>query len=237
MTARIGTAGWAIPKAHAAAFPAPGSHLARYAQRLNAVEINTSFYRPHRSATYQRWSASVPADFAFSVKVPKTVTHEQRLAGCEAALDAFLEQTAGLGGKLQVLLVQLPPNLAFDARLAARFFATLRARAGKLIAFEPRHRTWFAAEADALLVEHEIARVAADPAIVPAAAEPGGWNGLAYFRLHGAPRTYYSDYGPDEIARHALLVRKALPHVWCIYDNTALGAATANALTLSGMLD
>ena len=57
---RIGTAGWSIPRQHAAAFPAGGSHLERYAQRFNAVEINSSFYRPHRRATYERWAASVP---------------------------------------------------------------------------------------------------------------------------------------------------------------------------------
>jgi len=116
---RVGTAGWAIRKEHAAAFPAGGTHLQRTAQRFNAVEINSSFYRPHRRATYERWAASVPDDFAFAVKAPRTITHDLRLAGADAVLDRFLAEASGLGIKLGVLLFQLPPSLAFDARTAS----------------------------------------------------------------------------------------------------------------------
>ena len=77
-----------------------------------------------------------------------------------------------------------------------------------------------------------MARVAADPAVVPAAAEPGGWDGLVYYRLHGSPKMYYSAY-PDEyleaLAKTLSGPRKSAD-VWCIFDNTAAGAATANAL-------
>lgn len=78
-----------------------------------------------------------------------------------------------------------------------------------------------------------MARVAADPARVPAAAEPGGWPGLAYYRLHGAPRMYYSSYEPAFIDRiGARLAAHAAAGItaWCMYDNTALGHATGDAL-------
>src|SRR5690349_12428290 len=68
---RVGCAGWSLPKEHADRFPAEGSHLERYAACFPAVEINSSFYKPHRPTTYARWAASVPPDFRFSVKVPK----------------------------------------------------------------------------------------------------------------------------------------------------------------------
>ena len=125
---RIGTAGWSIPKQHAAAFPASGSHLERYAQRFNAVEINSSFYRPHRRATYERWAATVPEDFAFAVKAPRAITHDARLTDAEPALDRFLGEATGLGGKLGPLLFQLPPSFAFDPRTARAFLKMLRAR-------------------------------------------------------------------------------------------------------------
>jgi uncharacterized protein YecE (DUF72 family) len=233
---RIGTAGWAIRKEHTALFPGTGSHLERYARRLNAVEINSSFYKPHRHATYARWAASVPADFSFAVKMPRAITHELRLIKTEAALDAFLEQATGLGDKLGPLLIQLPPSLAFEARTAKTFLATLRARHSGDVAFEPRHASWFAPAADTPLTEHRIARVAADPAVVPQAAEPGGSAGLQYFRLHGAPRIYWSNYEADEITRYAARLREAGSSAWCIFDNTALGAATGDALALSAML-
>jgi uncharacterized protein YecE (DUF72 family) len=89
---RIGTAGWGVPSQYLDQVPPGGSHLQRYARRLNAAEINSSFYRPHRRTTYQRWAHSVPDDFRFSVKVPKAITHEAGLAACGALLDRFVDE-------------------------------------------------------------------------------------------------------------------------------------------------
>jgi uncharacterized protein YecE (DUF72 family) len=237
---RIGCAGWAIRKAHSALFPTSGSHLARYAQRFNAVEINSSFYRPHRRNTYERWAAAVPNDFAFAVKAPKKITHELRLARTGAALDAFRAEAAGLGEKLGVVLFQFPPKLAFDVRLARSFFSDLRERFPGSVVCEPRHADWFTAPADDLLKEFRIGRVAADPAVVPAAADPGGSRDLIYFRLHGSPSMYYSEYDVDGLERLARQLKDSATHdrdTWCIFDNTALGAATSNALSLKSHLE
>src|SRR3954465_6896167 len=111
---RVGTAGWSIPTAAADRFPAEGSSLERYAAVFDAVEINSSFHRPHRRATYERWAQSVPADFRFSVKLPRTITHDAALAGCEALLNRFADEVSGLGDKLGALLVQLPPTSALE---------------------------------------------------------------------------------------------------------------------------
>lgn len=234
----IGTAGWSIPTDYAADFPAAGTHLARYAGRLRAVEINSSFYRPHRPATYERWAASVPEGFRFAVKVPKEITHKLKLADATAQLERFLAETAGLGAKLGPLLVQLPPSLAFDARIAHAFFASLRAQFEGSVVCEPRHASWFSQEAECLLADFRIARVAADPAPVPQAAHPGGWQGLVYYRLHGSPRIYYTDYSDEALTILAEKLRAASEsaEVWCIFDNTALGAAMGNALWLEERL-
>jgi uncharacterized protein YecE (DUF72 family) len=125
---RIGTAGWSVPSSYLAQVPPGGSHLERYARHLNAVEINSSFYRPHRRTTYQRWAQAVPGDFRFAVKLPKAITHEAGLADCGAMLDRFVDEITGLGDKLAVLLVQLPPKAALSKRVADRFFRDLRAR-------------------------------------------------------------------------------------------------------------
>ena len=88
------------------------------------------------------------------------------------------------------------------------------------MALEPRHPSWFEPAAERLVTKHRVARVAADPAVVPAAAEPGGWDGLVYYRLHGSPKVYYSAY-PDEYleALAKTLVRAARSaEVWCIFD-------------------
>ena len=232
---RIGTAGWSLPKAEQDAFPAEGTHLERYAARFAAVEINSSFYRPHRPQTYARWAASVPAGFRFAVKVPRTITHERRLRDADDALAGFLGEATALGPALGCLLVQLPPSLAFDARVVEAFLRALRARHDGAVALEPRHATWFTPQAERPLLAHGIARVAADPATVPAAAEPAGDARLVYYRLHGSPRVYYSDYDDaylDALAARLRADAAAGRDVWCIFDNTALGCATKNARAL-----
>jgi uncharacterized protein YecE (DUF72 family) len=237
---RIGTAGWNVPSLYLDQVPPGGSHLERYARRLNAVEINSSFYRPHRRTTYQRWAQSVPDDFRFAVKVPKTITHEAGLADCGALLDRFVDEATGLGDKLGVLLVQLPPKSALSKRIADRFFRDLRARIDTHVALEPRHASWFAPGVDDWLAKRRIARVAADPARIAGADEPGGWNNHAYYRWHGSPRIYYSDYGPAALAalkRRLEDNRRHASSVWCIFDNTASGAALGNALTLQQQHD
>ena len=228
----IGCAGWSILKEHAEHFPEAGSHLIRYAQRFSAVEINSSFYRSHRPATYGKWAASVPDHFWFAVKVPHQITHLRRLVDCVELLEGFLAEVGALGEKLGPLLVQLPPSLVFDQAVASAFFAGLRERFAGSVVCEPRHPSWFQPAAEQVLVEFEVARVAADPAPVPGAAQPGGWSGLVYHRLHGSPRIYYSAYEEHylETLAQKLLINAASAPVWCVFDNTALGAATANAM-------
>lgn len=231
---RIGTAGWTIPSPMAAAFPGEGSHLERYARVFDCAEINSSFHRPHRRATWERWAASVPDGFRFAVKLPKAITHTARLVGCDDLLATFAGECAGLGRKRGPLLVQLPPSLGFDADVARRFLTAASAALGGPLVLEPRHASWFERAADDLLLDLEVARVAADPALSPAAARPGGWPGLAYYRLHGSPQMYRSAYGAERLAAHAA---QAGAHAcWTIFDNTASGAATADALLLAEML-
>ena len=237
---RIGTAGWSIASRYRDELPGDGSHLERYARRLNAVEINSSFYKPHQLKTWVRWAETTPAGFRFSVKLPKTITHEAGLVGCGAELDRFIAEVSGLGDRFGVLLMQLPPKFAHDAGLFDGFIAELRARTEVAVALEPRHASWFEPDVDARLKTLRVARVAADPAKVPGAGEPGGWPGLAYFRWHGAPRVYYSDYDDaalDALGRRIEAVRKRRVPVWCIFDNTASSAALGNALTLRQSLD
>jgi uncharacterized protein YecE (DUF72 family) len=235
----IGTAGWSLHSRYAARFPEGGTHLQRYSGSLNAAEINSSFHRPHRQATYGRWAASVPEDFRFSVKLPKTITHEHRLVDCEDLIHTFLVEVAGLGHRLGCLLVQLPPSLAFDANIVRGFFNALRKRTSAVLTCEPRHASWFEEGADRQLAQLQVARVAADPAPAAGADEPGGWPGLVYYRLHGSPRMYYSDYGADALAglaaRLAKSARSGAP-VWCMFDNTMSAAATGNALEVRDRL-
>ncbi len=233
MSIIIGTAGWSIPGQFAAHFPDKGSGLERYAARFTGVEINSSFYRPHRQATWKRWAASVPQEFRFAVKMPQAISHERRLVDCDDILATFLEAASGLGDKLAVLLLQLPPNFRYDAELFDDFVGMVRAATAVNLVCEPRHPSWFEPAADTALECLKVARVAADPARVPAAVEPGGWRDLTYRRLHGSPHIYRSAYGDQRLAAIACDIADERGHPsWCIFDNTASGAATGDALAL-----
>jgi uncharacterized protein YecE (DUF72 family) len=236
----VGTAGWAIPRALAGQFPGDGPHLQRYARVFHGAELNSSFHRAHAVKVYAKWAALTPAGFRFSVKLPRTITHEARLRRARAPLQAFLGGVTALRRKLGPLLVQLPPSLEFDTRVARTFFGLVRELHDGAVVCEPRHASWLEARADALLAEYRVGRVAADPAPVPQAAEPGGYLGprgdgasaTVYYRLHGAPRKYWDRY-PIECVRAwagALQRWPRAAQVWCIFDNTAGSAAMENAL-------
>jgi uncharacterized protein YecE (DUF72 family) len=218
-------------------FLTEGSTLARYASVFNVVEINSTFRKSHRTTTYERWAGAVPAPFAFSAKVPQSVTHVARLAGCDIAIEAFLSEVSALGPKLGPLLLQLPPSFVFAPDLVENVCAML-SRGGRFtIACEPRHATWFVPEVDRWLAERRVARVASDPARHAGAAEPGGWRGLSYYRLHGSPRMYYSSYEDDTLTTLGEHLKSDdADETWCIFDNTASGAAASNALTLAEIL-
>ncbi|MES2534701.1 MAG: DUF72 domain-containing protein [Pseudomonadota bacterium] len=230
----IGCAGSGLPGPQQHRFPSEGTHLERYAKVFPAVEINSSFYRPHRPATYARWCDSVPDGFRFSLKIPRTITHDRKLQGIDEELRFFLEAAGNLGEKLGCLLVQLPPRLQYDPQVAEQFFGELRSLAQMEIVCEPRHLTWFSSEAAGTLAKWKVGRVVADPAIVAEPAPPI-YEDTVYIRLHGSPVIYHSSYSDEtlrgiaaELVHHQSMGRR----VWCIFDNTASGAAIVNALSV-----
>jgi uncharacterized protein YecE (DUF72 family) len=233
-TIRIGTAGWSVPRQYANNLPQTGTHLERYSRALPCAEINSSFYRPHRISTWAKWAQSVPEDFRFSVKAPKTITHEAKLACSPLQLKTFLTEVGTLAQKLGPILFQLPPKSPFNATIAHTFLTMLRDLHLGPIVFEPRHPTWFTPEATQLFQSFHIARAAADPPPVPQAATPAAWNGLVYYRLHGSPRMYYTQYSEPFLKTLAsgITTQHHAAEVWCIFDNTASGAALGDAIAL-----
>ncbi len=226
----IATAAWSIPRAVAAAFPEEGSGLARYAAVFSGVEVNSTFYRRHKTSTFERWAASTPAGFRFAVKLPREITHERAMKDIGQPFGVFLQDIAPLGEKRGPLLCQLPPSLRFDRERFEAAFAAMRALDQGPIMIEVRHRSWASEEALALLRRYAIDRVLADPALVWPASD---FRELPhYVRLHGKPRVYYSSYSDAEIRAFAELLG---PDSWCVFDNTASGAAIENALTMLGL--
>ena len=216
---RVGTAGWSVPSA----LGAQGSQLQRYAAQLSCVEINSSFYRPHRVATYARWAASVPEGFRFAVKAPRYITHILRLRDPQVPLANFIASgLLRLGVHLGPILWQFPPNFRFDAARIAAFLKMLphdtgqaaalgRKHNGKLRApawlevdmrrsmrhaFEIRHESFRCQEFIDLLRAHDVALVCADSVEWPRLMDLT--SDFVYCRLHGSEELYASGY--DNVA-------------------------------------
>lgn len=169
------------------------------------------------------------------MKLPKAITHNARLVGADQAIAQFCDEVAGLGDRLGNVLVQLPPSLKFEAAVAEKFFAALRRWTQALVACKPRHLSWFGPDVDRLWQLYLITRVAADPARCPDASRVGGAVVSRYWRWHGSPRMYCSQYGDAALKRLATQLRLhagAGRTAWCIFDNTALGHAATDAIRL-----
>lgn len=234
---RIGTAGWRIPKELRDGFPDWGdrTQLWGYARRLEVVEINKTFNRLPMASTLETWRGRVPEHFRFSLKAPRKITHDRRLQDVDQPLEEFLDRAGELEERLGVLLFQLPPSLEFEHDRATSFLEGLRDRHDGAVALEPRHESWFGDEPEALLREHGVTRVAADPARADEDGRPGADRETVYFRLHGTPETYRSPYRGHGLEAWEGRVREAAKsagEIWCIFDNTAEGQGTADALEL-----
>jgi uncharacterized protein YecE (DUF72 family) len=237
----VGTSGWSLARSLAPGAAPERTGLERYAEYFNCVEINSTFYRLPRPATLERWRDSTPPDFRFAAKLPRAITHEAAIVEVGREVAEFCKLMSWLEPKLGPLLVQLPPSLEFDAAHAERLFVQLgRAGAGQVV-LEPRHSSWFSQRVEELLLRQRVARVATDPARAAGSSEPAGCADVAYFRWHGSPRLYFSSYPPEAIQVLCRQVRAAAgaaarPDVYCFFDNTALGAAAINALSLKAEL-
>jgi uncharacterized protein YecE (DUF72 family) len=234
METYIGTAGWCIPKGLRDYFPEGDNLLWRYSRVFNAVEINSSFYKHHKSSTYERWRDEVPENFRFSVKLSRHLTHELKLQVSEHDFDLALQPLFELKEKLGCLLVQLPPSLMFDLKTAPTFFAGLREKYSGLLVLEPRHPSWISQAALNMLKINQVSLVHADP--TPFTAVTKLREELpTYLRLHGSPVMYESSYSEMKLARYMVemdRIRSTGVSPWCIFDNTKFGHATTDALKL-----
>lgn len=235
---RIGISGWTYAPWRGTFYP-PGlvqrRELAYVAERLNSVEINGSFYALQRPSSYRTWAESVPADFVFTVKGGRFITHLKKLTGVEVPLaNFFASGVLALEQRLGPILWQLPPNLGFDAERMRTFFALLPRTSGAAAemaaghdakvptdraltetshpqhplryAVEVRHETFRDPEFYALLREHRIGLVVAD--------NPGKWPiieeltaDLMYVRLHGHEELYASGYSDAALDEWAARIR------------------------------
>jgi uncharacterized protein YecE (DUF72 family) len=262
---RVGVSGWKYASWRGDFYPkglVQRRELEFVASKMNAVEMNGSFYSLQRPTTYQRMADDTPDDFRVAVKGGRYLTHMKRLVDVESALANFLASgVLLLGSRLGPLLWQLPRGLAFDEDRVGGFLDLLprttkeaaeiaRRHDDKLGAdrvvtdapvdvpvrhvLEPRHRSFGGRAALDLLAAHEVGLVASD--------SPGAWpyfeertTDLMYVRLHGHTELYASGYSGPSLDRWAAKVRDwsdAGCEVHVYFDNDARGRAPHDAVAL-----
>jgi uncharacterized protein YecE (DUF72 family) len=162
---RIGTCAWSFEDWQDVFYPSDlpeNRWLEFYANYFRAVEVDSTFHGIPQENSVLRWVQMTPADFRFTCKLPRQITHTSRLRDCSVELTSFLRAIEPLGPKLGVILIQLPPSFApKEGKLALRNFL------GRLpkdfrFAIEFRHPGWHRPQFIRLLEKHRICWVWAD---------------------------------------------------------------------------
>lgn len=141
----IGTSGWQYKHWDGRFYPATvpkGDQLAWYAERFRIVEVNFTFYRLPEATAFRNWAEQTPEDFVFDIKASKFLTHFKKLKDPEEPVERLMSRARELGGKLGVVLLQLPPNMHRNEERLDRALELLGAQAR--VAVEFRHDSWYA---------------------------------------------------------------------------------------------
>jgi uncharacterized protein YecE (DUF72 family) len=149
----IGTSGWIYSHWEKVFYPenlSAKNKLKYYSSFFKTVEINYSFYHLPRSTTYQKWYCETPADFIFSVKASRFITHIKRLKRVKKPWKQFIENALYLKEKLGPILFQFPPSFQVTEENLKRLedfliqinHLTIKPFNNLRFAFEFRHKSW-----------------------------------------------------------------------------------------------
>lgn len=240
MKVHVGTSGWSYAHWHGVLYPhgaLPRERLDYYLLRYATAELNSSYYRWPADASFTRWRRRLPEHFALSVKAPGLLTHVSRLYGPERWLARIAAGLRRLGGRLGVLLVQLPPGFEYDHARLAYFLAHVPA--GLRVALEFRHPSWHREEVFRLLERHAAAYCVMSGANLPCVLRATAPH--VYVRLHGPDRQhlYAGSYTHDDLrwwADRILEWAAAGREVFAYFNNDGEGHAVRNADTLKALL-
>jgi uncharacterized protein YecE (DUF72 family) len=236
----IGTSGWSYDHWAGVLYP-PGlpvaERLARYVEEFDTVELNASFYRWPKDATFAGWRQRLPTGFTMSVKAHRGLTHYRRLGSPEPWVERFERCWSALGDRREALLVQSHPDLERDDERLEHFLDVMPD--GISVAMELRHRSWDDATVYAILERHNAAYVVMSGAGLRCV--PRATSDLVYIRMHGPDQNamYEGSYAEDELRRwadRALAWRQEGRRVLIYFNNDLGGHAVRNARTLKEMV-
>lgn len=245
----IGTSGWIYSHWNKIFYPEDlrnRDKLKYFSKHFKTAEINYSFYHLPQPAVYQKWYQETPADFIFSIKASRFITHIKRLKRVKRSWKTFLENALNLKEKLGPILFQFPPNFKAteeNIRRLKEFLKFIKSSKFKVSGFKPRyafefrHQSWCSEKIYNLLKKYKVAWVIADSPRYPK-AEIVTAN-FVYIRMHGSKILFSSKYTKKEIQELAEKIKKWLKNgldVYCYFNNDAYGFAVENAKKLLKIL-
>ncbi len=209
--------------------------FAYYSSHFTTYEYNGSFYRVPTVAALQKWYYKTPPGFQFSIKVPKMITHTKKLLDCADEISQFYAVCSqGLADKLACVLWQFPPSFVYGNDQLHRLLSALDTNFNNVVEF--RHQSWWNNEVLQKLNEKNA--VFCNPSYPGLPHEVIKNNNCGYFRLHGVPRLFYSEYSLSEIeALYEQILAKGYQRVFIYFNNTASPAAVVNALQFVALLN
>jgi uncharacterized protein YecE (DUF72 family) len=260
---RIGVAGWSYPHWEGLVYPKVRrgaahalEHLSEY---VDAVEINSSFYRPIRPEYARLWLKVVEPNprFLFSAKLHQDFTHGRRIDIADAATFSEGLRPIHKGGRLGALLMQFPWSFRFTTENRAFLIELRRTFHEFPLVAELRHASWLAEEAQGTLIDYKIGFCNVDQPAHTSAMPPTALltSGVGYVRLHGrnpensvaawradAARQAQHDYlyTADEIAQWRLRIekfRQFANRTMVVFNNDPQGKSVVNALQMQNLYD
>lgn len=240
MSTWIGTSGWSYDHWDGVLYPPAlpaRDRLARYVEAFGTVELNASYYRWPREASFASWRRRLPYGFRMTVKAPRGLTHAKRLYAPEAWVERILAGWVALDDKRGMLLVQLPPTMERDDARLDYFLSLLPWWCPTAVEF--RHDSWLADDVFALLERHRAAYVVMSGANLPCVLRATAPT--VYVRLHGPDHDhlYGGSYSDADLGWWADRMREWEAQgrdVYAYFNNDGGGNAVRNARTLRGML-
>ena len=240
---QIGTSGWSYKHWSGLFYPEgvkPAKYLEYYVTEFGCVELNASFYRTPSVKTVEGWARRTPVSFRFCVKMNQFITHRKKLVDTAEPLARFLAVFDPLRERLGPFLIQLPPSLRFDSKVAEAFLQLLASyRDNREFALEARQDSWFTPGSLSLLRRYGITNVIADSGGRFSESE-ALTSPTVYLRFHGRGGLYSSPYSTSELTSFACKITGWLVEgrqVWAFFNNDIDGHAVYNARELHALAE
>lgn len=234
----IGCSSFATPSWKSIFYP---DHLPKkdwftyYCKYFNTYEFNGSFYRFPTVSGLQKWYDKTPHNFTFSIKIPKTITHTKKLIACEQEVNDFYAVVSeGLSDKLGCVLWQFPPSFVYNEENLNKAISALNGKFKNVVEF--RHESWWNnVVVDKLQIKQAVFCNPSYPGLPEHVLQN---NSCGYFRQHGIPKLFYSEYSLSEIETlYKQILAKNFDEVYVYFNNTASPAAVINAIQFMKLLD